>query len=261
MQLAANLSTLYATLPVAERFAAARHDGFHHVEILAPYDQSPQWYAGRLRDQGLALALINTPPRAPQYPAGLAAQPGAQPLFQDAMRTAAAVCDACACPAVHVMAGGRDAQFSLSEQQDVLLENLRWAAHEFPQLRLQLEALNALDRPGYFYAEPAQVAAILERLDLPRVGMQFDFYHVVKQGLDLVEQIERHYAWVVHVQVAGAPERHEPDLDRDDLMAGFRALKARAYTGKVGLEYYPRSDVAAGLGWLQPLRDDGWLTP
>src|SRR5690554_1279461 len=102
MRLAANLSLLYSYLPVAERFAAAEVDGFRYVEILAPYDESPEWYAQQLRHHGLELVLINTPVVSSEYPVGVAAQPGSQKLFQDAMAQAASVCQATGCTAVHV---------------------------------------------------------------------------------------------------------------------------------------------------------------
>src|SRR5699024_2254963 len=104
MQLAANLTLLYADLPVTERFAAASNDGFGHVEILAPYDESPQWYARQLDLHGLELVLINTPVVSPDYPWGTAAQPAARALFRKAIEQAAAVCRATGCPAIHVMA-------------------------------------------------------------------------------------------------------------------------------------------------------------
>ena len=120
MQLAANLSLLYAGLPVAERFAAARDDGFRYVEVLAPYDQAPQWYADQLRAHDLELVLINTPVMSDNFPTGLAAQPGKQSLFQAAMQRAVQVCQATGCCAIHVMAGNRDQHYSHAEQSATL---------------------------------------------------------------------------------------------------------------------------------------------
>ena len=257
MQLAANLSTLYHDLPEQERFTAARQDGFQAVEILRPYDRTPKWYAAQLQENGLDLVLINTPSISPDHPVGLAAQPGLESEFRQAMEQAAEVCRACGCPAVHVMVGQRDTHIPHAKQLAALVENLVWAAKQFPDLRLQLEALNSKDMPTYFYSQPGQVAQVLELVTQPMLGMQFDFYHVVKEGLPLVDSLEQYMRWVSHIQVAGAPERHEPDLQRDALMAGFEFLDTHGYTAHVGLEYYPRSCVAEGLGWVQPLLDSG----
>lgn len=257
IKIAANLSLLYSNIPVAERFAAAADDGFRYVEILAPYDESPEWYAQQLAHHELQLVLINTPAALPDYPVGIAAQPDGRELFQGAMEQAAAVCAATGCSAVHVMAGKVDSRYSRSTQSDALRDNLRWAGARFPSLVLQLEALNATDMPDYFYSVPEQVAQELTAADNARAGMQFDFYHVVKEGLSIVEQLERYFPLVRHVQVAGAPGRHEPVLSQDGLLAGFESLHALGYTGFIGLEYRPAQTARQGLSWLQPLLDKG----
>ncbi|HLU15063.1 MAG TPA: TIM barrel protein [Burkholderiaceae bacterium] len=257
MQLAANLSLLYAGLPVAERFAAARDDGFRYVEVLAPYDQAPQWYADQLRAHDLELVLINTPVMSDNFPTGLAAQPGKQSLFQAAMQRAVQVCQATGCCAIHVMAGNRDQHYSHAEQSATLKANLQWAANEWPSLTLHLEGLNQTDVPGYFYARPEHVAHELQQINHSRVGMQFDFYHVVKEGLSPRDQVERYFSYVRHVQIAGAPDRHEPNLQLHGLLAGVRQLSSMGYTGFLGLEYRPATVAREGLHWVQPLADDG----
>lgn len=261
MKLAANLTLLYADLPVAERFAAAAADGFRHVEILAPYDEPPEWYARQLERHDLDLILINTPAMLPEYPFGMAAQPLAGDPFRHAMEQAAAVCMATGCRAVHVMSGKRDARYSRQEQASCLHDNLRWASDAYPDLVLHLEALNRADVPDYFYHLPEQVALELSAIDRAQVGMQYDFYHVVKEGLSPLEQLERFRSLIRHVQIAGALGRHEPDLGRDGLMAGIRSLCDGGYNGYLGLEYRPAQSARHGLSWLQPLYDDSVIQP
>jgi hydroxypyruvate isomerase len=54
------------------------------------------------------------------------------------------------------------------------------------------------------------------------------------------------------VQVAGVPDRAEPDDDNEvNYRAVFRALERLNYGGLIGLEYKPRGDTVAGLGWLE----------
>lgn len=260
MQLAANLTLLYADLPVAERFATAVADGFRHVEILAPYDESPQWYARELQDHGLELILVNTPVVSSEYPVGTAAQPQATELFRQAMEQAASVCTATGCRAIHVMAGKRDPRYSRDDQAAVLHDNLRWASDTFPDLILHLEALNRVDVPDYFYHLPEEVARELAAIDRKQVGMQYDFYHVVKEGLSPIDQVERHFPFIRHVQIAGAPNRHEPDLGHDGLLAGIRSLVTGGYDGYLGLEYRPAQTASHGLSWVQPLLDEGLLS-
>lgn len=260
MKLAANLSMLYGYLPVADRFAAAAHDGFHYVEILFPYDQSPQWYAQQLQQHDLQLVLINTPIDSSDYPTGMTAQSGAISRFRQGFSAVQAVCAATGCKAVHVMAGGIDTDLSRDEQQAVLVQNLDWTARQCPELILQLEALNDIDVPGYFYSRPKQVLQVLNDCSQPNIGLQFDFYHVVKQGLSLGEQLSATLPWIRHVQVAGSPERAEPALECDGLMAGFKQLYETGYSGYVGCEYRPKGHARDGLAWMRPLLDSGWAS-
>ncbi|MFA7668060.1 MAG: TIM barrel protein [Burkholderiaceae bacterium] len=249
---AANLTLLYGHLPLEARFEAASRDGFRAAEILFPYDKDPHWYATRLHDHGLQLVLVNTPTESGHAPSGRAALQGQSAAFRSDMARVAELCSATGCPAVHVMAGLVEPG-DAANARATLLGNLAWAAAEYPQLTLQLEALNAIDFPGYFYAEPAVVRDILQAVARDNVGMQFDFYHVVKQGLSLLDELQASQPWIRHVQVAGSPERHEPDLDRDNLLAGFEFLHSAAYGGHIGYEYRPAGDASAGLRWADRL--------
>jgi len=253
MLAAANLTLLYGHLPLQDRFAAARADGFSAVEILFPYDQEPQWYARRLREHGLQLVLVNTPIDSGEARWGRAAVPGQEAEFRRDFSRVAEVCRVTACPAVHVMAGCLLPE-DTAAARDTLLSNLRWAAAEHPDLLLLLEALNHFDVPGYLYSEPAALREILVKADIAQVGMQFDFYHVRRQGLDVMSELEASLSWIRHVQVAGSPARQEPDLLRDTgFLTGFKRLHEAGYRGYVGYEYRPAGEVSDGLHWADAL--------
>ncbi|NYT22997.1 TIM barrel protein [Alcaligenaceae bacterium] len=249
---AANLTLLYGHLPLEARFEAASSDGFEAVEILFPYDKDPHWYAERLREHGLRLVLVNTPTDPADAPSGRAALPGQSAAFRNDLALAAELCGATGCPAIHVMAGCVEPG-GAEAARATLLDNLAWAAARYPQQTLQLEALNSIDFPGYFYSRPEAVRDILQALSLGNVGMQFDFYHVVKEGLSLADELRASLPWIRHVQVAGSPARQEPDLDRDGLLAGFESLHQAAYRGHIGYEYRPAGSVSAGLRWADRL--------
>jgi len=54
-----------------------------------------------------------------------------------------------------------------------------------------------------------------------------------------------------HVQIAGVPDRHEPDLgevDYDYLLGLFDEI---GYGGWVGCEYRPAGETRSGLGWAR----------
>lgn len=261
MQLNANLEWLYGHLPLAQRFAAAAADGFAGVEMLQPYEQPPAWYADALKAQGLTAVLHNTPIR-PDSPGrlGWAAIPAAQAEFRECFDRARAVAEATGSRRIHVMAGdcrGHEARAC----RQALDQNLTWALRhaESDDLVLMLEPLNRADMPGYFYWLPEQALDVIRAFDSPRLRLQFDLYHCVKEGLDLAQELERCRGFIGHVQLAGAPDRHEPDLSRDDLLATVAALPASGYDSWLGCEYKPRSTAADGLTWADPLRQRGMI--
>lgn len=260
MQLSANLSWLYRHLDWSERFEAAAADGFQGVEILLPYDYAPAWYAQRLQAAQLELTLINTPIGEGQGRLGWAAIPGAQAQFQEAFDRARAVAQATGCRRIHVMAGDAS-PFAQEDCRAALLGNLEQALAlaEADDLVLTLEALNRSDMAGYFYYLPEQVIEVLQHFNSPRLRLQFDYYHCVKESLDVPSSVAACAPWIGYVQIAGADGRYEPDLAQHDLLAGVAALPALAYDSWLGCEYQPRGLPSEGLAWCQPLRDRGVL--
>jgi hypothetical protein len=54
------------------------------------------------------------------------------------------------------------------------------------------------------------------------------------------------------IQIAGVPDRHEPDLNKElNYPYLFELIDQLGYAGWVGCEYRPRSDTSKGLQWLR----------
>jgi len=62
----------------------------------------------------------------------------------------------------------------------------------------------------------------------------------------------RDHGWIGHIQIAGVPDRHEPDTGEINYAAVFAALERLGYDGWIGCEYRPRATTEAGLSWLGP---------
>ncbi|NCW23866.1 MAG: hydroxypyruvate isomerase, partial [Betaproteobacteria bacterium] len=105
-QFAANLSMLYPELPFLDRFGAAADDGFKAVEYLFPYDFSPEEIQAELKAHDLKNVLFNLPPGDWQAgERGLAALPGRQAAFRDALELAIVYAKHLGTKQVHLMAG------------------------------------------------------------------------------------------------------------------------------------------------------------
>jgi hydroxypyruvate isomerase len=97
-----------------------------------------------------------------------------------------------------------------------------------------------------------RAADFLVEIGLSNVQLQFDAYHVQIIEGDLVHRFQQLEPLIGHVQVAGVPDRHEPDHGELDYPAFFRVLDASGYRGWVGAEYNPRGRTEDGLGWATP---------
>ncbi len=244
---AANLTFLFTELPMERRFEAARAAGFEGVEILFPYD----FTAGELRrgcqSAGLEFLLLNTPP--PNWaggPRGFAAEPGREQRFRHDFDRALRFAEALKSRHIHIMAG--KAQGAAAEA--VFIDNLRWAAARAPHASLLIEPVNDIDLPGYFLSDFDQAQALIEAVGVPNLGLLFDAYHAHMIAGDIQALWERHHPLVRHVQIAGAPGRHEPRGGEIDYPSFFRAVDDCGYRGWVSAEYSPRLTTEAGLRWI-----------
>lgn len=265
---AANLSMMFNEVPFMERFARAAANGFTGVEFLFPYDFEPEAIAAELKRHGLEQVLFNLPPG--DWAAGergLAALPGREAEFRDSVDIAIRYALALDCPRLHAMAGLVEESTSgtapdnvsretLSSNYQIYLENLRFAARKLAEhdLTLLIEPINTRDMPGYFLNHQAEGHAILAELNEPNVKVQMDFYHTQIMDGDIWKTYERYRDGVGHIQIAGVPERHEPDTGEVNYPWLFAQLDQAGYDGWLGCEYKPRGETEAGLGWYRAYR-------
>jgi hydroxypyruvate isomerase len=71
---------------------------------------------------------------------------------------------------------------------------------------------------------------------------------------DLAVHLRELIGIVGHVQIAGVPERHEPDIGEINYPYLFDLLDEVGYAGWVGCEYTPKGRTEDGLGWFEPYR-------
>src|SRR6185369_3272821 len=229
---AANLSMLYPELEFLDRFEAAARDGFQGVEFLFPYACEAGELAARLKAHGLQQVLFNAPPGAwEQGERGLA----------------------CLLPA----GAQRDAV------RPTYVSNLRWAAAEAARagLDILIEPINTRDIPGFFLNRQDQAHELIGEIGAANVKVQMDLYHCQIVEGDVAMKIRRYLPTgrVGHFQIAGVPERHEPDVGEMNYAYLFGVIDEVArqcgWDGWIGCEYRPRrgaqpGGTSAGLGWF-----------
>jgi hydroxypyruvate isomerase len=256
---AANLSFLYTEHPMLERFAAAAEDGFRGVEMLFPYALPATTLAAQARAQGLQVVLCNVPPGDWTLgQRGFAAVPGSEALFRDSLLQALDYAVTLQCPALHVLAGLLPAGADRSRAAATYRDNLAWAVEQARPagVTLMIEPINPRDIPGYFLNHQAEAHAVCAQAcaatGLDNLKVQMDLYHCQIVEGDLARRIEAHIAGIGHMQIAGVPDRHEPDSGEVNYPFLFSLLDRLGYAGWIGCEYRPRNGTRAGLGWLRP---------
>jgi hydroxypyruvate isomerase len=252
---AANLSMMFAELPFPDRFAAAARCGFQGVEYLFPYDHPADELARALTDAGLEQVLFNLwPGDFAGGERGLAALPGREQEFAASIDQALDYARTLNCRRLHAMAGTVHAGIPHDEAESVYIANLRSAADRLAPhgITLLIEPINTRDMPGYFLNTTTAARRILAAVSRPNLRLQLDLYHCQIMEGDLTEKIREHLEAVGHIQIAGNPGRHEPDVGEIHYPWLFDRLDRLGYDGWIGCEYRPRSSTLAGLGWAAP---------
>jgi 2-dehydrotetronate isomerase len=254
---AANLSMLYNEHDFLDRFAAAAADGFKAVEYLFPYEHPAAELAARLQAHGLQQVLFNAPPGDwAQGERGTACLPGREAEFCDGVQRAIDYAHALDCPRIHLMAGLAPDGAERAALRKTYLANLAWAAAQARDIHFLIEPINTRDIPGFFLNRQDDAHATVVDVGAPNLKVQMDLYHCQIVEGDLAKKIERYLPTgrVGHLQIAGVPERQEPDVGELNHPYLFDLIDRLGWEGWIGCEYRPKGKTSAGLGWLQPYR-------
>lgn len=259
---AANLSLMYTEHAFLDRFAAAAADGFRAVEYLFPYEHAAAALRGRLAEHGHEQVLFNAPPGDfAGGERGIASLPGREAEFRDGIARALDYAAALGCTRVHVMAGLVPADAGDAERASRRARYRDHLAHAAERaapagVDILIEPINTRDMPGYLLNRQDDAHALVQAIGAPNLKVQMDLYHCQIVEGDVATKLRRYLPTgrVGHLQIAGVPERHEPDLGELHHPYLFDVLDELGYEGWVGCEYRPKAGTSEGLGWLRRLR-------
>lgn len=265
---AANLHYLFNEIPFLDRFAAASAAGFRGVEFQVPYEHSPDELRRRLDAHDLQMVLFDAPMGDwSRGDRGLACVPGREAEFRESLVRAVEYGRALGCDTVHVMAGVVPAGASADDCEETYVRNIRHAGDVLGQAGLSVviepinprfgvvengEAYTTRGMRGYFLNRSDQALGLLDRIDHPNVWLHLDLYHMQILEGHLAETLSACIGRVRHIQIAGVPGRHEPDVGEIHYPYLFDLVDRLGYEGWIGCEYRPAGDTWAGLGWARP---------
>lgn len=254
-RLAANLTMMYTEHPFLDRYAAAARDGFSGVEFLFPYEFAAAELKSRLEEHGLMQALFNAPPG--DWAAGergIASLPGREGEFERGFDRALEYAAALGNRSLHVMAGLIRPEQDRAAHREAYLKNLAAAARAAASagITVVIEPINTRDIPGFFLNRQDEAQAVCAEVGAANLKVQFDIYHCQIVEGDIAVKLQRDMAGIGHIQIAGVPDRHEPDLGELNYPYLFERIDALGYAGWIGCEYRPKAGTSAGLGWARP---------
>ena len=250
----ANISMLFSERAWLDRPAAAAAAGFGAIEIQFPYDRPADDWRRAIEAAGLAVSVINLPvgDMLAGGP-GLAATPGRQAEFRAAVETARDVAAALRPANVNVLTGYPERHgHERGRCLDTLAENLRLAADIMGGIGVGtvVEAVNAVDRPGFLLSNSEQALDVIDRAGHDNLALEHDLYHMDIMEGRLIARLEEIAPRIGHVQFADNPGRHEPGTGTIDFPAVFAALDRLGYGGWTAAEYLPSRTTEETLGWM-----------
>jgi hydroxypyruvate isomerase len=255
---AANVSLLYPEHALLDRIGAAMRDGFAAVEVQAPYAVGAREFGRALDEAHSRVVLMNAPPGdVAAGEAGLASLPGREGDFEDSIALALDYARTVSAPRVHVMAGRPGPEVLHADALQTYERNLAHACDALAPhgIGVTIEVINPRDVPGFFLNRLTLATEVIARVNRTNLSFQFDFYHLQIIEGDLTTHFTQAAPIVGHIQIAGVPERHEPDTGEVGYPHLFSLIDRLGYRGWIGCEYRPAragaGGTSAGLGWLR----------
>ena len=256
---AANLTSMYNEYEFYERFEAAAKDGFKAVEFLFPHGYTANDLRDRLQSNGLTqVAFTAASGDWAKGERGVASLPGHEDEFKRSIDAALEYGTVLGTEKLHVMAGLIGPEQDRTRHRDVYLQNLSYGAQQLAAhgITLLIEPISTHHLPGFFLSRQEEAQAICAEVGAENLRVQFDLYHCQMVEGDLANKLKRDmvrpHAGIGHIQIAGVPDRHEPDLGEVNYEYLFGLVDKLGYTGWIGCEYRPKAGTSDGLGWLKP---------
>lgn len=258
----ANCSILFTELPLLERPAAAKAEGFDTVEFWWPWPDQPvpgdkdvDAFVAAVRDSGVQLAGLNFfAGDLAGADCGVLSIPGRVQQFRDNIDVTVGIGQQLGTKAFNALFGNRVEESTPQEQDALGRESIVAAAKAADALGATVLVEPVSGPKPYPLRTAADAVSVVDDVraaGAANVGFLCDLFHLANNGDDVGAAIDAHADKVAHVQIADAPGRGEPgtgDLDLDGYLA---QLAGKGYDGWVGLEYKPTTATTPeSLAWL-----------
>lgn len=262
-ELVANISMLFAELPMLDRIPAAVDAGFRSIEAWWPFTAAQpaadelDAFLGAIDAAGARLTGLNF--FAGDMPAGergLVSRPDRRDEFVDNIDVIATIAARTGATSFNALYGQRQPGMDPAEQDAVGFENLVHATRRLAAVggTVLIEPLSHGLNGEYPIETAAQAVDLAHRVrnetGLSNIALLFDTFHLANNHQNLTQVIADYSEWIGHVQLADAPGRGAPGTGAVDFGAVLTALDRVDYAGLIACEYASGGPTAATLGWV-----------
>lgn len=262
MKYSVNLETVYQELPFAERFAAAKRDGFDFVEIWDWESKDAEELAVLCCEHGVEISCMGG-----DGPISLC-DPANGEAYLAYLRRSLAMAKQLGCkllavhsnelmPEPHPYAADLFLQYSDEEKTAAMCRTLKAIAPEAEAagVTLCLEALNVeVEHVGNFLKYTKDAAEIVRAVNSPNVKILYDAYHMYLNEGKIIETIRKYQDLIGCIHIADAPGRGEPGTGCINYRAVLEELSRLGYDGMVAFELFPKTDSATAIRAINAVR-------
>ncbi len=261
LRFAANCSLLFPEVPIEERPAAAKAEGFDAIEFWWPWPHNPvptdsdvTGFVTAVRDAGVQLIGLNFfAGDLTGADCGVASIPDRSAQFRDNIDVAVGIGRELQVGAFNALFGNRVDGVAPEEQDELGVANLVLAAEAAAGIGATVLLEPVSGPKPYPLRTASDVVSILDRVEsagASNVGLLADLFHLANNGDNLDEVISTYADRVAHVQIADLPGRGQPGTGGLDLHRYLDDLESAGYAGYVALEYNPTGSTTDSLDWL-----------
>ena len=138
-----------------------------------------------------------------------------------------------------VVPGHVDLRLDMGYQTANVVESLKRAADilEPHGLVVVLEPLNRRDHPGLFLTGVPQAYEVCKAVASPSIKILDDLYHQQITEGNLIPNIDAAWDEIAYFQIGDNPGRDEPTTGEINYLNVFRHIKAKGFTGVLGMEH------------------------
>ena len=262
MKFSVNIEVIYKELPFAERFAAAKRDGFDYVEIWDWDSKDLNELTTLCREHEIEISCMGG-----DGPISLC-DPAHEAEYLAYLRRSLAVAQKVGCKllAVHSnellpepqqYAADLFTQYSDAEKTMAMYRSLAAIAPEAETagVTLCLEALNVeTDHLGNFLKYSKDSAEMIRMVKSPIVKILYDAYHMYLNEGKIIETTRTYKDLSGCIHIADAPGRAEPGTGCINYRAVLQDLHDNGYDQMIAFELYPKNGSEAAVAAINAVR-------